>query len=284
VVRYPAETAEGRATVTAQSTEDVQARDALVSIRGATKTFSTGGGEIRALAPIDLDLGQGEFVAVVGPSGCGKSTLLSLVAGLDDPTDGTVAIGGQVVDRPVRSLGIAFQKDMLLEWRTVLSNVMLQIEVRGLDRAAYRTRALELLDGVGLSDFLDRYPRELSGGMRQRVALCRAFVHEPELLLMDEPFAALDLLTRDQITLDFQRQVIEQGKTILFITHSIPEAVFLADRVVVFTPRPGRIADILHIDLPRPRRLADRASAGFAAYEARIRGVLESHGILKEAY
>src|SRR5690606_10205434 len=136
-------------------------------------------------------------------------------------------------------------------------------------------RAIELLTSVGLGDFMHRYPSELSGGMRQRAALCRAFVHEPELLLMDEPFAALDLLTRDQMALDFQRQALEQNKTILFITHSIPEAVFLADRIAVFTPRPGKIADIFTIDLPRPRRLADRETAAFAAYEGRVRRVLE---------
>jgi NitT/TauT family transport system ATP-binding protein len=261
------------------------AGEALVSIRGLTKRFPTAtrGAEVHAIEHIDLDLRRGEFVAVVGPSGCGKSTMLSIVAGLMPPSTGEVLIDGSPVVRPVRSLGIAFQKDMLLEWRTILDNVMLQIEVRKMDKAKYRERALELLTGVGLGDFVHRYPKELSGGMRQRAALCRAFVHEPDLLLMDEPFAALDLLTRDQMALDFQRQALEESKTILFITHSIPEAVFLADRIAVFTPRPGKIADIFAIDLPRPRRLADRETQAFATYEGRVRRVLESYGILKEA-
>jgi NitT/TauT family transport system ATP-binding protein len=262
----------------------MEAPQPLVVFDGVTKFFPTRTGEpLEALAPVDLTINEGEFVSVVGPSGCGKSTLLSIVAGLETATTGAVRVGGADIHGPYTGLGMAFQKDLLLEWRTAIDNVLLQAEVRGLRVADYRKRARELLGLVGLSGFEDHYPAELSGGMRQRVSVCRALLHDPPILLMDEPFAALDALTRDQLALDFQALALQQRKTTMFITHSVPEAVMLADTVVVFSSRPGRILESIKIDLPRPRRLADRESPEFSAYAARIRKLFESQGILREA-
>jgi NitT/TauT family transport system ATP-binding protein len=256
----------------------------LVRIRGVSKVFAgRGQGLVEALRPIDLEIGRGEFVAVVGPSGCGKSTLLSIIAGLTEPTAGEVVTDGARVRGPYARLGIVFQKDLLLEWRTVLDNVLLQAEARRLDRRAATERALELLDMVGLRGFERHYPFELSGGMRQRVAICRALLHDPPLLLMDEPFAALDAITRDQMCLDLQTFWGTQRKTVFFITHSIPEAVFLADRVLVMTARPGSIAEVLEVGMERPRRLAARETPRFAGHAARIRELFEAQGILREA-
>ena len=193
----------------------------------------------------------GEFLSIVGPSGCGKSTLAMLIAGLMRPTSGVIAVDGRAVSRPQTELGIVFQNAVLLAWRSALDNVLLQVEMRGLAARQYRDRAMELLRSVGLDGFERRLPHELSGGMRQRVAICRALIHDPPLLLMDEPFGALDALTRDQMTLDIQGICARGGKTVLFITHSITEAVFLSDRVLVMTPRPGRIDTTIDVDLPR---------------------------------
>src|SRR5262245_54396279 len=191
----------------------------------------------------------GEFVSVVGPSGCGKSTLLLMVAGLIRITSGTITIGDIQVTKPYTDLGIVFQEPVLLDWRKVLGNVLIQAEIRkGMDKKRLRARAQELLDLVGLNGFEDRYPFELSGGMRQRVSICRALLHDPPLLLMDEPFGALDALTRDQLNLDLQSIWLGSEKTVMFVTHSISEAVFLSDRVAVFSPRPGRVVEMLDID------------------------------------
>jgi NitT/TauT family transport system ATP-binding protein len=256
---------------------------AFVEFRGVSKTFFPGGRPpVEALAPTNLSIPEGQFTSVVGPSGCGKSTLLAILGGLEAPTTGEARIAGQPVRAPYSDLGVAFQKDLLLEWRTVLDNVLLQIELRGQDRRRHLQRAYELLQMVGLDGFAKHYPHELSGGMRQRVAVCRALVHDPRLLLMDEPFAALDALTRDQMALDFQHLTVTRGKTILFVTHSISEAIFLADSVVVFSPRPGRIVESISVDLPRPRRLADRERPAFTAYVARIREIFERQGTLRE--
>src|SRR5256885_836234 len=195
------------------------------------------------------------LLEISGPSGCGKTTLLKMVAGLVPYSSGSITVGGRKVDRPQTDVGIVFQESILLDWRDVLSNVMLQVDIRGMDRATYEAVAKHLLRQTGLEGFENRKPYELSGGMRQRVSICRALVHDPPLLLMDEPFGALDALTREQISMDIQRVWMERRKTALHITHSIPEAVLLADRVVVMSPRPGRIVEILDVDLPRPRRL-----------------------------
>jgi len=254
----------------------------FVTLDGVEKTYRAPGRVLRALDRTTFTLGRGEFVSIVGPSGCGKSTLLMLIAGLIPATAGAVAIQGERVTRPYTDVGVVFQQDALLAWRSVLDNVLLQIDVRRLPRRRYTETAHALLARVGLGGFEAYYPSELSGGMRQRVALCRALVHDPPLLLMDEPFGALDALTRDQMVLDLQRLWLEERKTVLFITHSIWEAIFLADRVVVMSPRPGRIAAVLDVDLPRPRRLAHRESPEFGRYAAEVREHFRAFGLLTE--
>ena len=255
----------------------------FVSVQDVEKTyFPRNRPPIPALKSTKLDIGEGEFVAIVGPSGCGKSTLLSILAGLEAPTSGTVVVDGTPLTAPYPDLGMAFQRDLLLEWRTVLDNVLLQVEVRREDRRAYVDRARELIEQVGLVGFADRYPGELSGGMRQRVSLCRALLREPRLLLMDEPFGALDALTRDQMALDVQDIVTRGSRTAVLVTHSVAEAVFMADRVLVFSPRPGQIVESIEIDLPRPRRLVDREQPRFNDYVARVMEIFVSQGTLRE--
>jgi NitT/TauT family transport system ATP-binding protein len=232
---------------------------------------------------VDLSVGEGEFVAIVGPSGCGKSTLLRLVAGLAPPSAGTLRVGGRAVAGPQTELGIVFQSPVLLDWRNILGNVLIQVELRGLDPKRYRDRALALLDQVGLSEFQDRYPRELSGGMRQRASIVRALIHDPPILLMDEPFGALDALTREQMRIDLEALWLASGKTVLFVTHSIDEAVLLADRVVVMSPRPGRIDRVIPIEIPRPRGLAARKHPHFQAAAEVITGIFLERGVLRGA-
>ena len=251
----------------------------FIRLRGVGKTYDTKDGAVEACAGIDLDVRQSEFVAIVGPSGCGKTTILKMVAGLVPRSAGEITIGGRRVERPQTDVGIVFQESILLDWRDVLSNVMLQVDIRRMDRAAYEPVARHLLRSTGLEGFEHKKPYELSGGMRQRVSICRALVHDPPLLLMDEPFGALDALTREQISMDIQRVWMEKRKTAMHITHSIPEAVLLADRVVVMGPRPGRIVEILEIDLPRPRRL-DRLPQRFNDYAGRIRDIFKAKGVL----
>jgi NitT/TauT family transport system ATP-binding protein len=256
---------------------------AFVEMRNVEKTYLARGEGLKAVDGLTLDLATGEFLSIVGPSGCGKSTLMMMVAGLIPVTAGEIIIQGRRVTGPHTDVGVIFQRDALLEWRTVLNNVLLQIDIRRLDRRRYDAVARELLARAGLGGFETYYPWELSGGMRQRVALCRALVHDPSLLLMDEPFGALDALTREQMNLDLQRLWLENRKTMLFITHSIAEAVFLADRVIVMSPRPGRIAAELRIELARPRRLAVRETPAFGRYVARIRGQFQEFGLLSES-
>jgi NitT/TauT family transport system ATP-binding protein len=250
-----------------------------IRLQHVSKTYQTSSGVIAACADVSIDIGESEFVAIVGPSGCGKTTILKMVAGLIPYSSGTITIGDKLVDRPQTDVGIVFQDAIMLDWRNVLSNVMLQIDIRHMDRAKYEPVAMKLLDATGLGGFEKKRPYELSGGMRQRVSICRALVHDPHLLLMDEPFGALDALTREQIAMDIQRLWMERRKTALHITHSIPEAVLLADRVAVMGPRPGRVVEIIHIDLPRPRRL-DKLPAKFNDYAGRIREIFKSKGVL----
>src|SRR5512138_22708 len=225
--------------------------------------FRKGTAQTRALEEIDLAFGQGEFVAIVGPSGCGKSTFMRLLAGLLPATAGRILFHGRPVSGPVKDVGIVFQNPVLLNWRNVLGNVMLQIEMRGRNPRDYLDKARSLLESVGLGEFLESYPHELSGGMRQRAAIVRALIHDPPVLFMDEPFGALDALTREQMRVDLEALLLVRPKTVLFITHSIDEAVLLADRVVVMSPRPGRIERIISVALPRPRGLEGRALPGF---------------------
>ena len=255
-----------------------------VDLAGVTKVYRREGREeTHALDRVDLAIREGEFLAIVGPSGCGKSTLLRLVAGLHLASTGEVRVAGRIVDRPQTNLGIVFQSPVLLDWRTALSNVLVQVELRGLDPRAYKERAQRLLAQVGLADFADRYPHELSGGMRQRVAIARALIHDAPLLLMDEPFGALDALTREQIRLDLEALWLATRKTVLFITHSIDEAVLLADRVVVMSPRPGRIERILDVHLPRPRGLEARRSPEFTQAAETITEIFLARGVLHGA-
>ena len=254
-----------------------------ISICGVRKAFGPEPGSIVALDGIDLDIKPGEFVSVVGPSGCGKSTLLRIIAGLTSATAGSVSVFGKDVRYPVTECGIVFQQPILLDWRTIVENVLFNIDMRGLDPKAHRPRALQLLKAVGLSDFADKHPYELSGGMKQRAAIARALVHEPPLLMMDEPFGALDALTREQMRLDLERIWLETKKTVFFITHSIDEAVLLSDRVVVMSPRPGRIETILKINLPRPRGFAARHSNAFNEATNTITDIFLARGVLSQS-
>ncbi len=247
-----------------------------LSIEGAGKTFET----MRALDPVQLQIADGEFVAIVGPSGCGKSTLMRMIAGLMPVSEGQVLADGKPVTRPLDALGMVFQQPTLLEWRNALDNVLFQVEMRGMNPAPYRARAMELLDQVGLADFAQAHPHQLSGGMRQRVALARALVHEPKLLLMDEPFGALDALTREQMRVDLEVLWMRRRMTVIFVTHSVDEAVLLADRVVVMTARPGKVDQILPVDIPRARGLGARRDRVFLDMEEEITELFLSRGVL----
>ncbi len=253
--------------------------NAYIRLENVGKIYASKSGPVEACGEINLDIRESEFVAIVGPSGCGKTTILKMVAGLQPYTSGSITVAGRRVDCPQTELGIVFQDAILLDWRDILDNVMLQVDIRRLDRARYEPVARNLLAATGLGGFEHHKPFELSGGMRQRASICRALVHDPPLLLMDEPFGALDALTREQIAMDIQRVWMEKRKTALFITHSIPEAVLLADRVVVMSPRPGRIVEIIDIDLPRPRRL-DKVPERFNEYTNRIRDIFKAKGVL----
>ncbi len=254
----------------------------FLHIDHVSKTYKARDGDIFAVDDVSVDVPEGGFVSLLGPSGCGKSTLLLMTAGLISRDAGTIAIDGTRVEKPYTDLGIVFQEANLLDWRNVLKNLMIQAEIRKLDRTKSERRARELLKMVDLVGYEKRYPYELSGGMRQRVAICRALLHDPDLLLMDEPFGALDALTRDQLNLDLQDLWMQSGKTVLFVTHSITEAVFLSETVIVMTPRPGRIGATIDIDLPRPRNLSMRETPEFGAYAREIRGLFEEWGVLRQ--
>ena len=242
--------------------------------RGVTTTH--------ALDGVNVALHEGEFVAIVGPSGCGKSTLLRIIAGLLSPTSGTVHLGGALVQGAQTNLGVVFQSPVLLDWRTVLDNVLVQLELRNIDPRPFKPKAHALLANVGLGDFTDRFPRELSGGMRQRTAIARALIHDPPLLLMDEPFGALDALTREQMRIDLEELWMQSTKTVLFITHSIDEAVLLADRVLVMSPRPGKIEREIPIPIARPRGLDARKAPAFTAATQMITDIFLARGVLRK--
>ncbi len=253
-----------------------------LNIDQITKVYNTPTGTVRALDEVSIKQRRGEFLSIVGPSGCGKSTLLMIAAGLSAPSTGAILAEGKQVTAPRTDIGIVFQSHVLLEWRTVLGNVMLQAEAHKIERKEAEHRAMALLRSVGLDGFEHKYPHELSGGMRQRVSICRALVHQPKHLLMDEPFGALDALTRDQMILDMQKLCKEHEISVLLITHSVAEAVFLSDRVIVMTPRPGKIDRIIDIDLPRPRRLVDRENPKFSRYSREILEMFLARGVLRE--
>ncbi len=254
---------------------------AMIRARDLWKVYATQrNGEVTALASIDFDIAEGEFVAVVGPSGCGKTTLLRILAGLVPKSRGELLLHGTPVDGPRKDIGVVFQSPVLLPWLTVLQNTLLPIEVLDAQKSRFHQRAMELIEMAGLRGFENRYPYELSGGMQQRNAIIRALIHDPSILLMDEPFGALDAMTREAMNIELQRIWLQSRKTVFFITHSIPEAVFLADRVIVLSARPGRIVDTLTVNLPRPRTLEVMSSPEFGSYVGRIRRWFDLKGMV----
>jgi NitT/TauT family transport system ATP-binding protein len=256
---------------------------AYVQVTGLGKIYPSPRGPVTALESVDFEARSGEFVSVVGPSGCGKTTLLKCIAGLEPVSSGEIRIADRLLAGPPEDLGFVFQRDVLFDWRTILDNVLVAAEFLGLNRRAYRERALQLLQRFGLEGVGHRYPWELSGGMRQRVSICRALLVDPGLLLMDEPFGALDAMTRDDLNVELTRIWHGTSKTVVFITHSIVEAIYLADRVVVMSRGPGRVVENVDIDLARPRSLAIRETPGFSQYSGHIRHLFAELGILKEA-
>jgi NitT/TauT family transport system ATP-binding protein len=248
----------------------------VVRVAGVGKTFGTEAGGVRALDGIDLTIGEGEFVSLIGPSGCGKSTLLRLIGDLTAPTSGTIEVNGKPARRARldRDYGMVFQAPVLMDWRTVAKNIELPLEVMGYDRRERARRSTDLLKLVELEGFAGRRPWQLSGGMQQRVAIARALAFDPKLLLMDEPFGALDEMTRERMNLELMRIWTRTRTTVVFVTHSIPEAVFLSTRVVVMSPRPGRIARIVDIDLPQPRTVETREQDRYFELVTEVREVL----------
>jgi NitT/TauT family transport system ATP-binding protein len=258
----------------------MSARAAAVAVEDLSMEFISRGQRLVALQNIDLDIAPGEFFVIVGPSGCGKTTLLRVLQGLTSPTSGRILVGGKVVTGPGTDRGFVFQQDALYPWRSVLRNVGFGLELQGVAKAQAGARARAMIDLVGLNGFESHYPHELSGGMRQRVNLARALAIEPAILLMDEPFAALDALTRETMQHELLRIAAAAGTTVIFITHQIDESVFLGDRVAVFATRPGRLQEIIPIDLPRPRPPGVKQSPEFQSHVARIVrliGTYESH-------
>jgi NitT/TauT family transport system ATP-binding protein len=248
----------------------------LIAVDSVCRVFTSGARIVNALEYISFEVHTSEFVSIVGPSGCGKSTLLKILSGLLPASSGKIEISGKAVDQPLENVGMVFQAPVLLKWRSVMGNILLPVEFAKRNVASYMERARSLIRLVGLEGFEEMYPHELSGGMQQRVSLCRALVTDPQLLLMDEPFGALDAMTRDELDLELLRLWEEKKKTVLFVTHSIQEAVFLSDRVFVMSARPGRLLEALSIDLPRPRTLEMMSSLAFGEYTLRIRSLLAS--------
>ena len=249
-----------------------------ILIQGLRQEYIAARGDrVLALDNVNLEIGDNEFLVIVGPSGCGKTTLLRILSGLLSQSAGRVSCDGRTVAGQRRDVGVVFQEARLLPWFTVLANVLLPVRVQHRRSDEFRARAEELLDLVGLRQFMHRYPDELSGGMQQRVAICRALIHDPTLLLMDEPFGALDAMTRETMNQELLNIWQARPKTVVFITHSIPEAVFLADRVAVFSPRPGRLSALIDVPLPRPRTLGMMSDLRYIDVTARLRSMFTSH-------
>ena len=249
----------------------MSADEPFISLRNVRKVYRSKGTEFLAVSDVSIDVSEGELVSLVGPSGCGKTTVLKILAGLHEADGGTIKIGNAKTSfNPARDIGMVFQQALLLKWRTILDNVLLPAEIVGMPMKSARSRARDLLNLVGLSGYEDKYPQQLSGGMQQRTAIARAFIHDPKLILMDEPFGALDALTREQMNLEMLRIWRESGKTILFVTHSIQEAVFLASHCAVLTAGPARMAEYFPIELPFPRALPIKTTDQFGAYARRI--------------
>lgn len=258
-----------------------QTAGSVINIQGVTKVFGEGTSRaFRALEEVNINIEPGEFVSVVGPSGCGKSTLMLMVAGLLERSSGQIKVGGSVVKNPLTDVGIAFQDHLLLDFRTALDNVTLHADIRGLPKAEIEEKAKRLFAQLKLEHAMDKYPRQLSGGMRQRVSLIRTLVHDPSVLLMDEPFGALDALTRLQVRMDLEALWLRRRPTVLFITHSVEEAVGLSDRIFVMGPSPGCVVDEIKVELPRPRPIVLGDAPQFAAYVERIYAHFERLGVL----
>jgi NitT/TauT family transport system ATP-binding protein len=271
---------QGGLRIVAPAAETAATRE-VIAVRRMSKRYGSRADAILALDDIDFAVPDREFLSIVGPSGCGKSTLLKILAGLILASEGQALLNGTLIDGPRQDIGVVFQSPVLFPWRSVLGNVLLPADIQRLGREEMTKRAYDLLKLVGLDGFERRYPWELSGGMQQRVALVRALIHDPTLLLMDEPFGALDAMTREAMNVELQRIWMERRKTVVFITHSTAEAVFLGDRVLVMTPRPGKVGDLFQVELPRPRPLDVMNTEKFGGYVRRIRGVLNAGGGLE---
>jgi NitT/TauT family transport system ATP-binding protein len=254
--------------------EQLTRQSVAVEISAVSKTYRTRRGPVQAVSEATLLIERGSFVSLLGPSGCGKSTLLKMVLDLEQPTTGTISVSGRPAREARRDVGMMLQTPALVPWRSIEDNVLLPVDLLGRRRRDHRERASELLATVGLRDFASAYPRELSGGMQQRAALCRALLFDPAILILDEPFGALDHITREQLNDELLRICADKGKTVLLVTHDIDEAVYMSDQVAVMSARPGRITEILSIDLPHPRNLASRKHPAFEANAVRIRELL----------
>jgi NitT/TauT family transport system ATP-binding protein len=270
-----------QAATTAATVGAADSRSASIVGREVAKRFATGSGTFTALEGVSFSLERGEFVSLIGPSGCGKSTLMLICAGLIPLTGGEIQVDGKRLDRPLTDVGIVFQDHLLLDFRTALDNILLQPQIRRQPIQPAREAAFSLLDKLGIRHAAERYPKQLSGGMRQRVSIARALIHQPSVLFMDEPFGALDAITRTQIRHDLELLWMETRKTVLFITHSIEEAIGLSDRVIVMSPSPGRIVDEIHVDLPRPRPAHLGEYPSFNAYAERIHNAFRQMGVIK---
>ncbi len=266
---------------TATATAPALSSGAPIEGRRISKRFASRDKVFTAIEDMSFSIAGGEFVSLIGPSGCGKSTLMLIAAGLSLPTEGEILVGGKKLSAPITDVGIVFQDHLLLDFRTALGNIMLQHQVRKLPLAEGREQAMAMMEKIGIANAADRYPRQLSGGMRQRVSIARALIHQPSLLLMDEPFGALDAITRTQIRHDLELLWLETRKTVLFITHSVEEAVGLSDRVLVMSPNPGRIVEEIVIDLPRPRPAHLGEYPTFNLYAERIHDAFKRLGVIK---
>jgi NitT/TauT family transport system ATP-binding protein len=242
--------------------------------------FETDDGPLNAVDPSDLEIGKGDFVSLLGPSGCGKSTLLMMIAGLEERTTGSIVLNGTPVNRPRNDVGVMFQESTLVPWRSVLGNIHLQLEMRGMNPEAHTSKVKELLNSVSLDGMEQMMPHELSGGMQQRAALCQALIHQPETLLLDEPLGKLDAMTRENIRRDLQRLWMDERPTVVMVTHSIEEAVQMSNRIFIITPRPGRVDQVIEVDLPFPRDLEIKREARFGAYMADIQAVFQGYGVI----
>ena len=252
----------------------------FIEVTELKKVFGNGEDEVHAFGPATININAGEFVSILGPSGCGKSTLMLMVAGLLDSTSGKVEFENKLVNGPKTDIGIMFQDNTLVPWRTVRGNIELQLELRGLNLKDYQEQINNILKSVNLEDFAERFPNELSGGMQQRAAFCQAMIHDPKIILLDEPLGKLDAMTREKIRTDFQRLWMVKKPTVIFVTHSIEEAVQLSNRVILITPRPGKIDREIKIDLPYPRDLKVKRSPKFTEYVNSIQEVFHKYGVI----